>query len=461
MSSERRAGSFGILYSLLFSTLACAGGEAAGQSDAAVAGGMTGQGGAGAAATPGGSAAAGIGGQVGVGGTDGVSGMAAAAGMAPGGPSLGPAEFAVDELDAASDGGTITMQNIGAPGWYPSRREPASGMCDAISTGTCCLTKHVLADDKLSPWNEELIVTLRGPMQLKQFVVYEPSIGDPAAWELTSAWDSRDPGSQRGIAWDGEATHNAAWAGTVGSECLVDVTKDAVYACGSGSVPFCPAAQAGAEKRYGWSGSKLFVLTARMPSQTGGKIDGATACAVGSGGNWYNAPWIGLSHAELVRSGKFGDCHCYAKDPAKWFLADGCGQFNAFEVVNDNNDFQNFDVFSTNLFAYHGYVGQGPCGKACNLAGVGPADLVRKQDGQPALAGGLTTPEGGPDVAFRRPADGFRYVIILLDTETRTIQLAVIHPRKLPPAAAALLPALPEQLGRSAIDALVGMRLPH
>src|SRR5690242_19715356 len=48
-----------------------------------------------------------------------------------GGGGLGPAEFDPDDLDAPSHGGTITFQEIGAPGWYPSRRDPAVGPCDA------------------------------------------------------------------------------------------------------------------------------------------------------------------------------------------------------------------------------------------------------------------------------------------------------------------------------------------
>ena len=33
------------------------------------------------------------------------------------------------------------------------------------------------------------------------------------------------------------------------------------------------------------------------------------------------------------------------------------GQFNVFEVVNDNNQYKNLGVFSTNMFGYAGYVG--------------------------------------------------------------------------------------------------------
>ena len=34
---------------------------------------------------------------------------------------------------------------------------------------------------------------------------------------------------------------------------------------------------------------------------------------------------VGGSVIANLRSGKFGDCHCYAKDPAMWWLGDGCG----------------------------------------------------------------------------------------------------------------------------------------
>ena len=399
------------------------------------------------------------GGQVGAGGTPGTAGTTAGGGTAPAGPAIGPAQFAAGDLDAASDGGTLTFQSLGKAGFYPSRRDPASGMCDVYSNGTCCMTKHPLADDKLTPWNEELIVTLRGPIQLKQFVVYT---ADPTGmqWDVASAWDSKDAASAFGITFDGNATKGAKFAGTVGSECVADAMTDKAFPCGPGSVPYCPAGGAG-PKNYGWNGSKLFVMTARMPMMGGAKLDAATACGTGTGNGWYNAPWIGISLGELIREGKFGDCNCYGKTPPEWYAGDGCGQINAFEVVNDNNDYQNFDVFSSNIFAYYGNVGEGPCGKNCNLTGVGPADLIDKGTSKPAAKGGVTTFGGtAAHVAFRRPTDGYRYVLALFDVNTRTMQLAIIHPSKVPAAAAGLLPSLPRSLGRATIDALLALRLP-
>lgn len=369
----------------------------------------------------------------------------------PTGGGLGPAQFAEGELDAPSHGGTITFQQIGAPGWYPSRRDPELGPCDAYEADGCCLAKHDIAGDQLTPWDEDLIFTLRGPLQLKQFATYRPDGAD--AWSLVSRWDSRAPGDGQGVAFTDDG-----FAGLVGSECLVDLATDQPFACGAGSQPFCPASD---EPRYvGWAGAKLFVLLARMPHADTGLT--GEPCAEGMAGNWYDAPWIGLSHGELVRAGKFSGCHCYAKNPDEWFLGDGCGHFNVFEVVNDNNDFQNFGVFSTNFFGYAGYVGEGPCGDACDVTKLGPeVDLIDKGDNVEAAQGAVATPDQGPGAAFRRPVDGYRYFVILMDTGARTVQLAIVHPGQVPAELAPLLPNLPAQLPQPAIDAALTLRLPE
>ena len=105
--------------------------------------------------------------QVGTSGTTSTAGAPpSGGGSGPAGPSVGAAQFGDGDLDAVSDGGTLTFQSLGKAGFYPSRRDPASGTCEVYSNGTCCMTKHQLTDDKLTPWNEELIVTLRGPIQL-------------------------------------------------------------------------------------------------------------------------------------------------------------------------------------------------------------------------------------------------------------------------------------------------------
>ena len=76
--------------------------------------------------------------------------------------------------------------------------------------------------------------------------------------------------------------------------------------------------------------------------------------------------------------------------------------------------------------------------------------------GPELVVGGDT--DGCP--VWRRP-DGDRYFFILLDERQRAIQVGVIHPSAIPAAAARLLPEIPGTLPRSAIDALIALRLPQ
>ncbi len=360
--------------------------------------------------------------------------------------------------DAPSHGGTLTFQSMGAPGWYPSRRDPTAGICDAYKSGQCCMAKHNVADAGISPWDEELILTLRGPMLIKQFAAYQPKTADAAIWDRVSYWEGGTAPTAQGIGFQGDAAPGGIFAGSIGNKCLVDVSTDRKFACGPGSVPYCP--ENSPSHLYGWEGSKLILMQAAMPHFGDASLAGVKHCSEDKNDNWFDAPWVGLSHGELIREGKFGGCNCYAKDPAHWELADGCGQFNVFETVNDNNAYRNLDLFSTNFFGYQGYVGEGPCGTACdNSRALAAADLIDKSDSKEASPA-LASPKKGPGAAFRRPAKGYRWFLILMDAKTRTVQLGLVHPANLPAAMASLAAVPPSQVGRAAIDALVGLRLP-
>jgi hypothetical protein len=369
---------------------------------------------------------------------------------------LGAAQLGPGDLDAPSDGATITFEQIGAAGWFPSRRDPATGPCDAYDENSCCLTKKEITGDQLTPWDEDLIMTLRGPMVVKQLAVYQPAASG-GAWDLVSGWDDRTPAAPEAMAFAGDATPQASFAGAVGSECLVNVSTATPFACGAGSVPYCPSSTT--TQYDGWSGSKLFVMLATMPHA--GTSGAAAPCSTTTTGNWYDAPWVGLSVGELVRAGSFVFCQCYAKDPTMGSLADGCGQFNVFEVVNDNDSSKNLDVFSTDLVDYSGYVGQGPCGSACPTSGLGEAvDLIDKTTDKEATMGAVATPAGGPTAAFRRPESGYRYFVIAMDVASRTVQLGLVHPSNVPASIAGLLPGLPGSISQATVDAVLALRLP-
>jgi hypothetical protein len=397
----------------------------------------------------------------GSGGASGSAGASGGAGATGAGGGLGA--FPGLTLGPVSNGATITFQMIGAAGMYPSRRDPAVGPCDVPDPkGGCCFTNHVLAGTQLTPWDEELSATLRGPMLVKQLAVYQPPTAQSGAWQLTTSWDARSPTAGHDIAFSGSATPGSSgFAGVVGNKCLVDISTAQEFPCGPGSVPFCKAPDPGQHKYYGWAGSKLIILLATMPHYGSGGITTAQNCSTSTTDNWYDAPWIGVSHGELVRQGLYNPCQCYSY-PNLLNSGNGCGQLNAFEVVNDQGAYKNLELFSTNFFGYGGYVGEGPCGPSCNVTNLSPAvDLVNKSTSLEAAAGAVSAPKKNVGAAFRRPATGYRYVLMLFDVTSRTVQLALVHPGNIPPALAGLLPSLPQQVGQASIDSLLQLRLPH
>src|SRR5260221_10322071 len=142
-------------------------------------------------------------------------------------------------------------------------------------------------------------MTLRGPLLLKQLVAYQPNPADASQWQLTSAWDDRSPASQNGVAFNGNKTETSGFDGIIGTECLVDASSDRVFACGPGSVPYCPPSTT--KKYYGWQGSKMIVLLSAMPYADSGKIAGP--CSQGPTGGGDNAPRVGLGTGRRVRAG--------------------------------------------------------------------------------------------------------------------------------------------------------------
>jgi hypothetical protein len=93
---------------------------------------------------------------------------------------------------------------------------------------------------------------------------------------------------------------------------------------------------------------------------------------------------------------------------------------------------------------------------------LGPEiDLIDKVTYGEAKAGAVSDPDHGPRAALRRPVSGYRYFVVLLDVATRTVQLALIHPSRVPSSLGQLMPALPEQVDAAAIDSVRSLRLPH
>jgi hypothetical protein len=357
-------------------------------------------------------------------------------------------------------GGTMTFTNIGAAGWWPRRIDRAAGdpACD-YKDGTdtwgahCCMKRFETTSTTLSPFDQETTLILKA-IDVKQLAVYHPTVPS-ADYQRITSWDRRTGGqnlwfTQQGngsATFPGDLTHN---------DCTGYLMQAPIVDCGDGRDYYCPNDPG--ILHQGFTGSKLIVLLGSMSFD-----DGVVASCDGNGLG-HPGPWIALVASELVRDGgrKWnGACNCYSKTGS---VGDGCGEINVFEVVMDSNDYSNREFASTGLRSFQaGHIGGAVCKSTCQRDAF-PDDVeVVDACAQTAYAHGPTIVAGEQSdgcPVWRRPL-GDRYFFILLDEQAREIQVGVVHPERVPPALAGLLPELPAQISRATVDAILALRLPQ
>jgi hypothetical protein len=359
-------------------------------------------------------------------------------------------------------GGTMTFTNVGAPGFWPRRinREAGDPACD-YKDGTdtwgahCCQKKQSSASEHLAPFDEEMTLILKA-IDVKQVAVYQPGATDASSWGLVSAWDRRTKTGQNLGFTQGPSQELESTGDLQKKDCVWYLAQTGPFDCGDGHDYFCPADPG--VNRLGWTGSKLFVILASMTFDD----SGVEKCS-GGGSSGSPGPWVALVASELIRDGARkwnGACNCYSKTGT---VGDGCGEINLFEIVMDNNQYSNREFASTGVRSYQaGHVGGSVCGTGCSRDAFGPDADVVDACAKKAYTTGPEIAVGGASngcPVWRRPI-GDRYLTVLLDETTRTVQVGMIHPANVPAAAAPLLPALPPLIPRTTVDALVALRLP-
>lgn len=357
-------------------------------------------------------------------------------------------------------GGTMTFTNVGAPGSWPRRidRERGDSACnykDGNDTwgGHCCQKEQRTESTRLAPFDAEMTLIMKA-ITVKQIAVYQPT-SDTSPWSLVSAWDDRSHTGQN-LMLTQKQTPEAMLSGTLSrSDCVHYLAQSSTFACGDGQDYFCPKDPG--VLQLGWSGSKLFVFLASMT------FDDAQVKACNGSGTGHPGPWVALVASELIRDGARkwnGACNCYSKTGS---VGDGCGEINLFEVVMDDNAYSNREFISTGVRSYQaGHVGGNVCGSGCSRDAFADDVDVLDACSKKAYSTGPEIAVGGKSdgcPVWRRPV-GDRYFVVLLDEPTRTIQVAIVHPKKIPNGIASLVPALPASITRAGIDALVALRLP-
>jgi len=238
----------------------------------------------------------------------------------------------------------IQYLNVGGTGTYPQVENmiPNSpgvwNECPAPPPGTdpsVCITSPAQCSSSLAPFDEDLTIAFRGPMQVYNVGVYVP--GDNT-WDLTSYWDTTNTINQN-LVWmnnagdwsicqgwaqsyvglDGITASDdpVAFEGYLGNDVNVNIMSD--VDCTS---DLCPGFYRGVAK-VGWSGNscgeKMFAVTVTMPWDT---TPNPT-----TGTNNNNLPAIWFLNGQVVRTNQWG-CNCRGMG-----ASGGCGELDIAEVV--------------------------------------------------------------------------------------------------------------------------------
>lgn len=250
----------------------------------------------------------------------------------------------------------ITIDNLGTSGTYPRVTNMNPGTFGQACPADACVKQNTNVSGPLSPFDEELTLNLRGPLELYDLAVYQPGQAG-ASWTRVSSWNrcasenvvfmNNDGGNGSGI-WtpcggnsqsyasaDGltAATGPTTFSGSLANG--VEVNALSAKACsGQGDSSECGFYRGVA--LHGWSGAKIFVVRTRMPRYTGAP-----------GKNYTDEPAIWMLNARIVRTAQYG-CNCRGVGSPG-----GCGELDVAEVLNSAHRTH----ATSTIYSYQGAVG--------------------------------------------------------------------------------------------------------
>jgi hypothetical protein len=248
----------------------------------------------------------------------------------------------------------ITIDHVGTAGTYPRVTSMNPGTFGQPCPADACMKTSESVSGPLSPFDEEITVVFRGPMEIYDIGVYQPSGAD---WTRVSRWDrcgssdlvflNNKGGGKSGI-WTQCGGNSQSWAtadgkdsaagerpfsGVLDNEVEVNVLT-AKPCAGADDASECGFSSGVA--LHGWAGAKLFAVRARMPRYTGAP-----------GTNYTDAPAIWMLNARIVRTAQYG-CNCRGVGSPG-----GCGELDVAEVLSDGH----LTHATSTIYSYQGAVG--------------------------------------------------------------------------------------------------------
>ncbi|WP_170115739.1 DUF2403 domain-containing lipoprotein [Melittangium boletus] len=252
---------------------------------------------------------------------------------------------------------TMSILNVGGTGSYQRVTNMLPGVWGQTCPSNACQKATTSVSGALAPFNEEMTVNFRGPMELYDIAVYRPGSG---SWSRVSSWNRCGStnltffnnlggtgsgewtlcggNSQSYASADGKTAAAAPtrFTGSLANRTEMNILSD--QPCiGTGDSSECGFYRG--VTRHGWGGAKIFAIRARMPRYTGPKTE-----------YYDDVPAIWMLNARVVRTAQYG-CNCRGMGSPG-----GCGELDVAEVLHGESPLH----ATSTIYSFEGATGSGP-----------------------------------------------------------------------------------------------------
>ena len=251
---------------------------------------------------------------------------------------------------------TMTIKNVGGTGSYQRVTYMNPGVWAQTCPGDACVKANTPVSGALAPFNEEMTVNFRGPLELYDIAVYTPG---SSAWTRVSSWNRcastnltffNNLGGTGSGEWTQCGGNSQSYASADGKTAVAAPTAFngkldnrselnilSGRACsGTGDSSECGFYRG--VTRHGWAGAKIFAIRARMPRYTGSVTQ-----------YYDDVPAIWMLNARVVRTAQYG-CNCRGMGSPG-----GCGELDVAEVLHG----ENLMHATSTIYSFEGATGSG------------------------------------------------------------------------------------------------------
>lgn len=260
-------------------------------------------------------------------------------------------------LPVSSSGLTaIKYSSVGGAGSYSQVTDILPGQWPSCDVNPYCVTSQVSTSGALAPFDDEMTLVFRGPMNIYNVAVYQPTANTSSStWTQVSSWNQgSEPsnlvfmanmgggasGNWSICAGASQSYVNGAWNAAAASP---NAETYSGYLDGANQINIMTANECGdaspctgyswGTANHAWAGSKMFVFTVDMPASSDAS----------------QVPAVWALNAQVVRATQYG-CNCRGMGGNG-----GCGELDILEVLPSGSPNQ----ATSELYSYKGATGSG------------------------------------------------------------------------------------------------------